>query len=133
MTLYAQRAIQQSSAIETILWQTTLSLPFFICLAAFFETMPHGSPGLKAVSGVVYHALAINAFGFVVRGQLIARYGAGVISSFFLLSPFVSVVLSYLLLDEPISLGIVISSCVLGLGIWLIYPRSTNLKNLKSN
>lgn len=84
-----------------------------------------GEPGVFALTpflgGVLAFQIVIVAFiTYLAWFWLVANYPAGRLSSFTFLTPLFGVIAGALLLDEPLSAGLLVAMVLVGAGIWLV-------------
>lgn len=111
--------IGQAAPETQIFWQVAISAVLLTALAPVY-----GGPLVRAFDGVqlvllLVQALGVVAFGFVLWFWLLGRYPSGVVASFSFLTPILSALLGWLLLDEavgpltPVALGLLVVGLVL--------------------
>lgn len=113
------------SANKTLLYQLGVSgvtLPIASLLL--------GEPGIFAATPFLWSILAFQtvvvAFvTYLMWFWLVAHYPAGRLSSFTFLTPLFGLIAGGVLLDEPITVALVIAMVLVGAGIWLV-NRSTS-------
>lgn len=126
MIVHVRNLSRQVGAKEAVFWQITLALPVFWFITILLEEFPTAY-GLFSLSGLFYQALAVNFLGFLWLASLIEKYTANSITSFFFLTPVVAVILSYILLDEPMNLSIILGGLIVGVGV-LMNVKGTNIQ-----
>lgn len=112
------------SASKTLLYQLGVSgtlLPL--------ASLALAEPGIFAPTPFIWSVLAfqtvIVAFiTYLAWFWLVAHYPAGRLSAFSFLTPLFGLIAGGVLLDEPITLGLVVAMALVGAGIWLV-NRST--------
>lgn len=124
MILHLRRVSHVVHPLQATLWQITLSVPAFIGSAFYFEKPSLWTHSAQSWLAILYQVFVINTLGFVVRAELIRRYGASTIAVFFFLTPVIGIVLSGLLLNEQIGLRTVVGGLIVGMGILLVQYSS---------
>lgn len=118
-------SLARASAEKTLLYQLLVSavvvLPF----------IPAAGPLLRDVSGVttgalLFQAVYIVAFTYVLWFWLVRRYPASGLSSFAFLTPAFGVLLGGLLLNEPLSMRIFAALALIGAGLVIVNRPSRN-------
>lgn len=118
-------SLARASAEKTLLYQLLVSavvvLPF----------IPAAGPLLRDVSGVttgalLFQAVYIVAFTYVLWFWLVRRYPASGLSSFAFLTPAFGVLLGGLLLNEPLSMRIFVALALIGAGLVIVNRPSRN-------
>ena len=118
--VYTKRLIQGIHPVKLLLWQAVLSTPiFFLFSAAFEDDTPYRwSPDI--VGAILYQGLIIAGFCFILQTHLLRRYRASRLSVFGFATPIFGVLLSSLLLNEGISIGLAGSMLLVGAGIAIV-------------
>ena len=111
--------LSQASAEKTLLYQLAVSA---LVVAPF---VPFAGPALRdvtaiATASVVFQAVYVVAFTFVLWFWLMRRYPASGLSSFAFLTPAFGVILGGLLLGEPLSPRIFAALALIAVGLLLI-------------
>src|SRR5512136_503504 len=68
-----------------------------------------GALNAEVVIAVLYQALVAAAFGFIAWNTLLQRHGAVILNSFNFILPITGVVLAWWLLNEPLTLKILLA------------------------
>lgn len=76
---------------------------------------------IPMMEGVLILTLLSNIFCYNLYGYLLKRFTATLMSFFGLLSPIFASLTSYMLLGEPISWTIVLSTGIVGIGLYTVY------------
>ncbi|MFN3954711.1 MAG: DMT family transporter [Pararhodobacter sp.] len=114
----------QHSAPETqLFWQLLVSAPILLALAPLY-----GGDWVRDFDGFqlalfLVHALGVVAAGYVAWFWLLLRYPASSVASFSFLTPILSALLGWLVLDEPVSAMIPVALVLLVSGLVLINRR----------
>ncbi|MCB1404752.1 MAG: DMT family transporter, partial [Rhodobacteraceae bacterium] len=106
-----------------LFWQLSVSAVVLCALAPLF-----GGPMVRAFDGFqlvlfLIQALGVAAFGFVLWFWLLGRYQASTVASFSFLTPVLSALLGWLLLNEPITWATPFALALLVAGLVLINRR----------
>lgn len=117
--IYLKRLTQNMHPGKVLLWQAGPSLPIFFGLSFLIETQPI-SLDARVIGGVLYQGLVVAGFCFILLTSLLQRYSASKLAVFGFITPVIGVVVSNLLLNDPISPGILISLILVGLGITIV-------------
>lgn len=117
--VYLKRLTQNMHPGKVLLWQAAPSLPVFFILSALFETQQiHLDTHI--VSAVFYQGFVVAGFCFILLTTLLQRYSASRLSVFGFITPVIGVVISNLLLGDPISPGILLSLGLVAIGITIV-------------
>jgi drug/metabolite transporter (DMT)-like permease len=77
---------------------------------------------------IAYLALGVTIFGYVFWYWALGKGGIAKIGLFQFFQPVTGVVMAFLILGEPLSLGLVIAAAVILLGVWLaLRPRNRHI------
>ena len=118
--VYSKRLTQAIHPYKLLLWQSTLSLPFFILLSALFEGGADYRFDPTIIVAILYQGLVVAGFCFVIHTTLLRRYSASRLGVFGFCTPVFGVLLSDLLLHETISPGLLASMILVGAGIAIV-------------
>lgn len=102
-----------------LLWQLSVSAPVLLLAALFFGPFLR-EPELIHWIGLGAQILIIVSAGFLFWLWLLTIYPAGSVAAFSFLSPVFGVALGWLLLDEPVGLGLMAALVLVCLGLILI-------------
>jgi drug/metabolite transporter (DMT)-like permease len=80
-------------------------------------------PSTLALAALAFQILAVAFASLLVWFWLVAHYPATRLMSFTLLTPLASLVFGVLLLDEPLTLELVVAATGVTLGLWLVNRR----------
>jgi len=117
--VYTKRIIQNYRPIQLVFYPLLFAVPIlFICAFVFDKPMVN-APGGGVVVAILYQGLITGSFGFVAWNVLLQRYGAVSLHTFIFIMPVVGVLLSGLLLKEPITGNILIALALIGAGIFI--------------
>lgn len=117
--VYTKRLAQDIVPARLLVWQSGLSLPIFFGMSLLFEQPENLTLPTDVVFGIFYQGVVIAGFCFLVMTNLLKRYRASQIGVFGFVTPIIGVILSNLLLGEPLSLGLLGSMVLVAGGIAL--------------
>lgn len=117
--IYLKRLTQNMHPGKVLIWQATPSLPIFFLLSFLFETQPLHLD-TRIIGGVLYQGLVVAGFCFILLTSLLQRYNASKLAVFGFITPVIGVIISNMLLNDPISPGIVLSLALVGAGITIV-------------
>lgn len=122
--VYTKRVIKDFSPFQIVLYPMIVSVPVFFLLG-FWADAPMVSRIDPPVAGaMVYQGLVTASFGFVAWNTLLQRYGAVALHSFVFIMPVSGVMFGWLLLQEPITSGILAALVFVVAGILTIHYRT---------
>jgi len=104
-------------------WQLSVSAVILMIVAPFFGPLLR-DPSIWHMAGLAYQVIVVASFGFLFWFFLLKVYPASGVASFSFLSPVISVVLGWLLLEEQIGLPVIMALLLVAVGIVLINRRS---------
>lgn len=102
-----------------LFWQVLVSAPLLIIVAPLFGDLVRDLAPIH-LWGLAFQIVVVVTAGFIFWLWLLSIYPASGVASFSFLSPVMAVVLGWLLLDEPLSLGILGAVALVAVGIVLI-------------
>jgi drug/metabolite transporter (DMT)-like permease len=117
--LYIKRLTQRIHPSKVLLWQTILGVPAFFALSFMFEGISYHFDW-KIITAILYQGLVVAGFCFIVHTTLMRRYAASGITAFGFFSPVSGVILSNLLLGEPITIGLIVSVILVASGVTIV-------------
>ena len=115
-----KRMVQGINPVKLVFWQSLFSIPAFILINRLFErdfTLKI-TPGITAA--LLYQGLVVAGLCFLLMASLLRRYNTSAVSSFSFFTPLVGVLLSGLLLSEPLSPRLVLSLVLIAAGIVIV-------------
>ncbi len=113
-----------SSFWQQVFWQVATCALAMIVIAAIVEPGFRIDPTPSLLAIVVYNCLVPTALGFWCWAQALTRVSASVAGQVLMLAPLFGMLLSHLVLGEPLDSGISLSAaCIVG-GAWLSLRRS---------
>jgi drug/metabolite transporter (DMT)-like permease len=101
-----------------------LSLGVFAAGAAVWEEIAWEEAGWVPISALAYQGVVIAGLGFMVNTRLMKRYSPSVMISFRFISPLSGVLLSALLLDDPLTWNLAAGTTLLGGGLIVLARRA---------
>ncbi|CUH62730.1 putative inner membrane transporter yiJE [Thalassovita gelatinovora] len=104
-------------------WQLAVSAVILMLVAPFFGPLLR-DPSIWHMAGLAFQIVVVASFGFLFWFLLLKIYPASGVASFSFLSPVISVVLGWLLLDEQIGVRVILALVLVAAGIVLINRRS---------
>ena len=122
--VYTKRLTQGIHPGKLLLWQGALSIPAFILLSLIFEGDHTYQLNSEVVFGILYQGLVIAGFGFMLHTILLKRYVASKLGVFHFATPVFGVVFSNILLGEAITIGLIGSIILVGVGITIVNTES---------
>lgn len=122
--VYTKKIIRGIDPIKLLFWQMVYSVPGFFLLSLFLE---RGTSNYlltpRVVGALLYQGIVVAGLCFIGRNLLLKYYPASKLSAFFFTSPLFGVVLSILILREPITLALLVGGSFVALGIYLVNSR----------
>jgi drug/metabolite transporter (DMT)-like permease len=122
--VYLKLIIADFRPIHLVLYQMAFAVPLFF-LAALLWDQPMISDLSPAVIGaLLFQSLISAAYGFVAWNTLLQKYGAVSLHSFIFIMPIAGVIFGGLILEEPITLKIMLAMVFIVAGILVVQWRS---------
>ncbi len=115
-----QRMVQNIHPYRLLIWSMLFSLPFFFILSAIFERGWEYQVSVAGVLAILYQGLVVAGFCFVAWTSVLRHYRASRLVVLFFATPLFGVVLSYLLLAEPLGWELVAGAGLVAAGIYLV-------------
>jgi drug/metabolite transporter (DMT)-like permease len=117
--VYTKKIIQHYRPIQLVFYPLLFAVPILFICAFLFDKPMVNAPGGGVAAAILYQGLITGSFGFVAWNVLLQRYGAVSLHTFIFIMPVVGVLLSGLLLKEPITGNILIALALIGAGIFI--------------
>ncbi len=121
--IYLKRIIGAFSPFQVTLYSMAFSVPVFFLEALLWDKPMLLQLDVKVAVAVLYQSLITAAFGFVAWNTLLQKYGAVALHSFIFIMPIAGVALGGLVLDEPITLKILIALALIVAGILVVHLK----------
>ena len=118
--VYVKRIIDAFEAFHIVLYPMIFSVPFFFIEAFLWDTSMIAYVDLKILGSLLYQSLVTASFGFVAWNMMLKKYGATALHSFVFMMPVAGVVLGGIVLNEPITLNIIIALILVVSGIIIV-------------
>jgi len=121
--IVVKRVIARYEPFHIVIYPMLAAIAVFAVEAALWDVAPVGRIDTAVVASLAYQSLVTAAFGFVAWNHLLQRYGAVSVHSFLFILPVTGVLFSGLILDEPITLRILLSMGLIMAGLFVIHFR----------
>jgi drug/metabolite transporter (DMT)-like permease len=128
--VYTKTLTQSIHPARLLFWQAALSIPVFFALSAVFERGATYHLDARILSAIVYQGVVIAGLAFIFWTLLLRRFNASRLSVFGFFAPISGVVISYFLLGEPISNGLILGVILVGVGIVVVQFQGTEKPSL---
>ena len=124
-TVYLKRIIGTFSPFLLVMYSTLFSVPLFLAAALLWDQAMIFQLNAPVIGAILYQSLITASFGFVAWNTMLKKYGAVSLHSFMFIMPISGVALGGLVLDEPISLKILLALVFIVFGILVVHwhPR----------
>ncbi len=116
--VYTSALVQGIHPFTLLFWQSVLALPVFVALALLFEPLAY-TWSAPVVASMLYQGIVVAGICFVGWTAMLQRYSPSRLSVGFFLTPVFGAVSSYVLLQEPITLGLAAGGVVILLGLFV--------------
>ena len=118
-TIYLARAVQRMDPLKLLLAQAAVGT---VCFLAFSLWAESGAPyrwTTPLVLAVLYQGLVVAGFNFTASLWLLRHYRPSALAGFFLTTPIFGVLLSAILVGDPLTRTLLLSSLLVAAGIGL--------------
>ncbi len=114
------RITQNTPPVRMLTTEMVIGIPIFFLLSLLFEsgTRWRFSPGVVAAFG--YQGAIVGALCFIAWSNILKKQPPSKVSAVFFTTPLWGVLLSYLVLQETISVGLIVGAGLVALGIYLV-------------
>ena len=116
--------IKDFNPFQIVLYPMIVSVPVFFLLGFWADAPMVSRIDLPVAGAMAYQGLVTASFGFVAWNTLLQRYGAVALHSFVFIMPVSGVMFGWLLLQEPITSGILAALVFIVAGILTIHYRT---------
>ena len=127
LIVVTSRLIQRINTYCVLVSQMVIGVPTFFILSAIFEGTAGYGFSYPALFAILYQGGGIAGFCFVAWTLLLKDYPPSRLSVLFFTTPLWGILLSSLLIGEPITAGLTIGAALVALGIYTI-NRSPSIK-----
>ena len=123
-SVYLKRVIGTFSPFQLVMYSTLFSVPFFLVEALIFDDAMIFNLDGPVIASLVYQSLVTASFGFVAWNTMLKKYGAVSLHAFVFIMPIAGVALGGLLLDEPITIKILLALVFIVSGILVVHWKT---------
>ena len=117
--VFTKHAVARVYPGRVVLYQMFAGGAVFLLFSFAFEGLAQARPDALSIGAVAYQGIFIGAICFTVWTWLIRRYSASLVAFFGFISPVVGVLLSALVLGDPLTPALLISAGLVAIGIVL--------------
>jgi drug/metabolite transporter (DMT)-like permease len=107
--VYTKTVLHRLSPHFIAFYQISLSVPFFFVCGFLWDQPMIGTLNGGVVTALLYQAVVAAAFGFIAWNTLLQHHGAVILNSFNFIMPVTGVFLAWWLLDEPLTVKILLA------------------------
>lgn len=122
--IFTARLVSNIEPARVVLWQMLLSLGGFALGAIWWEEIVWREVGWIPVGALLYQGAVIAGLAFMVNAWLIKRYSPTVVVSFGFISPVSGVLLSAMLLGDPLTWDLAAGTVAVGIGLVILTRRA---------
>jgi drug/metabolite transporter (DMT)-like permease len=123
-TVYIKRYFTQDcTPFQTLLYQLLFSIPILFLLSFILEKVPIRFIDLTVFLSLFYQTVIVAFLSYWAWFYLIHIYPVTTLSAFSFFTPIFGVFISSLLLDEPLSIELLISLTLVSVGIFWVNKR----------
>ena len=115
-----KRLVQSIHPYRLLIWSMLFSLPWFFCLSLLFEQGWQYRLSVASLTAILYQGIAVAGFCFVAWTSILQHFSASRLVVLFFATPLFGVVLSNLLLDEPLGPELLAGAVLVAAGIYLV-------------
>jgi drug/metabolite transporter (DMT)-like permease len=107
--VYTKTVLHRLSPHFIAFYQMVVSVPLFFLCGLLWDQPMIGAFNAEVVIAVLYQALVAAAFGFIAWNTLLQQHGAVILNSFNFILPITGVFLAWWLLNEPLTVKILLA------------------------
>jgi drug/metabolite transporter (DMT)-like permease len=120
LTIYTKKLMQTIGVYKILFWEMVFGLVPFFVLSLIFERSAHYSVSTELIVALIYQGGIVASIAFIVWTNLLQRYSASKISAFLFATPLFGIGLSALILQETITIYLVIGAILIAIGIYIV-------------
>jgi len=119
--VYTKTVLHRLSPHFIAFYQMVLSVPLFFLCGLLWDQPMISSLSAPVVAAVLYQALVAAAFGFIAWNTLLQHHGAVILNSFNFILPIAGVFLAWWLLNEPLTVKILLALLLITAQMCVLY------------
>lgn len=120
-TIYIKRRlVAVVSPYHTLFYQTLFSIPILFLMSFLLQETPIQTINVLIVLSLAYQGIVVAFISYLVWFYLVHAYPVSRLSSFTFLTPVFATVAGILLLNEPMTLKLILSLVFVSLGIYIV-------------
>ncbi len=119
--VFTKRIISNFIPFHLVLYPMLFSAPIFLIAGAVWDRAMLFDVNGMVIGAYAYQSLVSAAFGFVAWSTLLKRFGASTLHAFVFIMPIAGVVLSGLILHEPIPPNVIVALILIATGVLLVH------------
>ena len=127
--VYTKRVICEISVIQITLYPMIFGTPLFFVAGFLWDAQMLKVIDSTIIHSIFYQSFITAAYGFIAWNRLLCRFGATAIHSFVFIMPVSGIFFSVLLLDEPLTLNIILSIVLIIVGMVIVNRHGNVNKN----
>jgi drug/metabolite transporter (DMT)-like permease len=120
-TVYRKRILLDFDPLHLVFYPIAFSTPFFFIEALIWDKPMFLYLDYRILISFIYQSLVTASFGFLAWNYLLQKHGAVSLSSFTFIMPIIGIILSHLILSEPITPKIIFSLLFITSGIFILH------------
>lgn len=122
-TIYIKKLIETRHPVKVVFWQMAFGVPLLGLSSRLLNESLPATTATPVIVALLYQGVVVGAFCFVAATLLLKKYPASQMVSFSALVPLLSVLLSHLILHDPITHYLIASLGFIVVGIAMINLR----------
>jgi len=116
-TILLTLAVRRVTQIQILLGQAVMGVPAFLLLDLLFEGHIPTGYTQRMAAAVLYQAVVVSGFNFMLNLWLLKHYQPSALAPFFLTTPLFGVVFSAWILGEPLTVYLLAGATLVAAGI----------------
>ena len=120
-TVYRKRILMDFDPLHLVFFPMAFSAPLFFGEAIIWDKPMFLYLDYSILISFIYQSLVTASFGFLAWNYLLQKHGAVSLSSFTFIMPIIGIILSHLILSEPITPKIIFSLLFITSGIFILH------------
>ena len=114
------RIVQNTPPVRLLMVEMMVGVPGFILLSILFEAGRSWDVTVSVLASIAYQGAVVGAFCFIAWSTILKKHPPSKMSAIFFTTPLWGVLISFLVLGEPLSTSLLAGAAFVALGIFLV-------------
>lgn len=128
LTIYTKRIMDRFSPYKILFWEMAFGVPMFFGISLLLERTAEYKTSHSLVIALLYQSILVAVLAFIIWTTLLQKCDASRISAFLFITPIFGVALSFAILDEPMTINLLIGSFLIAGGIYIVNRQERDFR-----